>query len=111
HTTHSTLPRPMLGISRAAFDAFLLDQATAAGAQIMQPARVEHIDDTRGDGVRLIVRDLHRNTIDELVSSCVLLADGKSSLIGSSTTLTGDLGFKFHWSGFASAGNVIAMYV
>jgi 2-polyprenyl-6-methoxyphenol hydroxylase-like FAD-dependent oxidoreductase len=38
------LPRPMLGVSRAVLDGFLLDAARASGATVRQPARCERIE-------------------------------------------------------------------
>src|SRR5689334_12788651 len=97
HTTHSALPRPMLGISRAALDAFLLEEAKGSSAKIRQPARVEKMDNSSDSGVVLTIRDLAGNSLEKLPASCVLIADGKSSLMDASPAPSGDLGIKSHW--------------
>jgi menaquinone-9 beta-reductase len=110
HTTQSVLPRPMLGISRALLDAFLLQEARASGAKIWQPARVEGIDDSCPPELALRVRDLSSNSIEKLRASCVLIADGKSSLMDSSPAPTGDLGIKSHWTGIRAARDMIELF-
>jgi flavin-dependent dehydrogenase len=103
------LPRRMLGVSREVFDQFLLNEARAAGARVLQPARCEGVELTRA-GVRLRVRDLARNTIETSEPAHVIVADGKSALPGPAPTLTGDFGIKSHWVGIAGGRDAIELF-
>jgi 2-polyprenyl-6-methoxyphenol hydroxylase-like FAD-dependent oxidoreductase len=98
------LPRPMLGISRCAFDLALLDGARAAGATILQPARVEFID---ADLTTLTVRDLITNAITTLGADYILLADGKPA---APSPRTGDFGVKAHFAGVQDAAGTISLF-
>jgi flavin-dependent dehydrogenase len=103
------LPRPMLGISRAVFDEFLLDEARRAGARILQPFRCEGLDSTE-PGVRLRVRDLQRNTVESHEPAHVIVADGKSALPGPAPDHTGDFGIKSHWMGISGPRDAIELF-
>jgi 2-polyprenyl-6-methoxyphenol hydroxylase-like FAD-dependent oxidoreductase len=90
-----TLPRPMWGLSRHAFDDMLLDAAGRAGAVVRQPARCEALD-TRGRPlVRL--RDLTTNAVETLSPSHVIVADGKAAFATDAPAPTGDFGIKAHF--------------
>lgn len=89
------LARGMLGVSRGLLDSVLLRFASDAGATILQPARCEQVWPCSRPRVRL--RDLLTNRVSVLESDVVLLADGKSALIGSKPPATSDLGLKAHF--------------
>ncbi|MDB5356186.1 MAG: flavin-dependent dehydrogenase [Phycisphaerales bacterium] len=103
------LPRPMLGISRAVFDQFLLDEAQRAGTRVLQPARCEGLEPTR-TGARLRVRDLQRNTVETFEAAHVIVADGKSALPGPTPKYTGDFGIKSHWEGISGERDAIELF-
>lgn len=97
------LPAPMWGVTRSALDGALLEAARAAGAQVIQPARAERLI-AGADGSRrpaVMLRDLLSNTVRRLDADLVLVADGKSALLGAKPRATGELGLKGH---FAFAG-------
>jgi flavin-dependent dehydrogenase len=85
----------MWGLSRAVFDAMLLDAARAAGAVVRQPARCEDIARS-ASGVHVRVRDTVSNRVDLLGPTFVLLADGKGAALGAAPPPTGDFGIKAH---------------
>jgi flavin-dependent dehydrogenase len=93
---HVALPSAMLGVSRALLDSVLLRSASDAGATVMQPARCERILPGSRPVVRL--RDLLTNRTSEIEADVVLLADGKSALLGSKPPATNDLGLKTHFT-------------
>lgn len=88
------LPRPMWGLSRSAFDSYLLTAAQRSGATVLQPARCEGIE-TKPARVR--VRDLRTNDVRTLEADRILVADGKGSLTGATPPPTGDFGIKAHF--------------
>src|SRR6188474_2112436 len=67
-----SLPTPMWGLSRVALDGMLLDEARAAGARVLQPARCEAVEPS------LLIRHLATNAVETLHASHVILADGKA---------------------------------
>jgi flavin-dependent dehydrogenase len=87
------LPRPMWGVSRRRFDTFLLEAARGAGAEVLQPARCERIDDRA-----VTIRLLGPNVIDTLRPDHVILADGKGALLAARPAPTRDLGIKAHFA-------------
>jgi len=89
-----SLPDAMLGVSRALLDSVLLRSAGDAGATVVQPARCEHVAPGSRPVARL--RDLLTNRTSEIEADVVLLADGKSALLGSKPPATSDLGLKTH---------------
>lgn len=94
--THD-LPRPMWGLTRRTMDVALLGLARAAGAEVLQPARVESLDpDAAGITAALRLED---NAVVRRAFDLVLLADGKSALLGDKPRPTGDLGVKAHFRG------------
>jgi 2-polyprenyl-6-methoxyphenol hydroxylase-like FAD-dependent oxidoreductase len=94
------LPQPMWGITRRALDAALLDEAIRAGVFVEQPARSERID----SGPRVTVRDLVTNEVTTRTPSHLLIADGKSS------GLTGDMGFKAHFTNVDDVADTITLF-
>ncbi|MGH7176757.1 MAG: NAD(P)/FAD-dependent oxidoreductase [Tepidisphaeraceae bacterium] len=102
------LPREMLGISRFALDALLLDQAAQSGARVIQPARVERIEPGAPPGVRF--RNLLTNQVETISAGLVLLADGKSALLSKKPPLTAEMGIKAHFTGVGGAQNSIDMF-
>jgi flavin-dependent dehydrogenase len=98
------LPRPMWGISRTQFDAFLLDEAHAAGARILQPARCEAINGP------LTLRRLESNRIEALDADYVLVADGKGALLPSRPPRAHDLGIKAHFAGVDGPRDTIELF-
>lgn len=95
----------MWGISRAALDALLLDAARDAGAEVMQPARVEAIE--RG---RVLVRDLRTNDRETIAARHLLLADGKGALLPRRPRPTRDFGIKAHFTGVNAERAAISLY-
>ena len=86
---------PMWGLSRHAFDQFLLDAARQAGAGVLQPARCESIEP--GPPIVVRVRVLPSNEIWTLRPEHVIVADGKSGFFGVSPPRTNDFGIKAHF--------------
>ena len=87
------LPRPMWGVARRRFDSFLLDAARAAGADVLQPARCERIEDGA-----VTVRMLASNAMQTLRPDHILLADGKGALLPARPAPTRDFGIKAHFT-------------
>jgi flavin-dependent dehydrogenase len=102
------LPRAMWGISRVAFDQFLLEQARAAGATVLQPVRCEGFIEGHPPAVRL--RNLQTNTLTELRASVVLVADGKAALLPNQPAKTNDFGIKTHFENAHSRRDAIEMF-
>lgn len=102
------LPRPMWGISRARFDPFLLDAARRAGAIILQPARCEEIQPGVSPAVRL--RMLESNELRTVGSDCILLADGKSALLGKPPSRSSDFGVKAHFENVDGPRDTIELF-
>lgn len=88
------LPRPMWGLSRSRFDAFLLETARATGARVRQPARCEAV--LPGARPSLRVRMLESNDVVGIEADQAIVADGKGSLLRG-TSPTGDFGIKAHF--------------
>jgi flavin-dependent dehydrogenase len=97
-TIEFALPRPMWGISRRVLDDTLLGCARSGGVMIRQPSRIEQIE--RG---HLTVRDLASNAVRQIESSCILVANGKS-------TQTDDLGIKAHFSAIDGPRDAIELF-
>lgn len=94
-----SLPAPMWGVTRSALDGALLEAARAAGANVIQPARAEQLlPGTSATKPAVIVRDLLSNTVRRLQADLVLVADGKSALLGAKPRATGELGVKAHFA-------------
>lgn len=91
------LPAPMWGISRTVLDGLLLNAAAAVGCRVLQPARCERV--TRGPRPAVRIRDLSSNSIHSLETDHIIVADGKSALIGGGAPPpSGDLGIKTHFT-------------
>jgi menaquinone-9 beta-reductase len=91
------LPRPMWGISRRTLDALLLDAARSAGAEVLQPARCETIS-AAAPRPRIRIRNLYDNSIVDIASHRILLADGKAALLPHRPAATGDFGIQAHFA-------------
>lgn len=104
-----SLPRPMLGLSRARLDAALLDSATAAGAIVCQPARAERVDD-RDTAASVAVRCLTSNTVGEHTADYALIADGRAKLTANRPLPTGELGVKAHFADVGADPAAITLY-
>ena len=102
------LPAQMWGVTRKAMDAVLLDAARSAGAEVVQPARVERVEPGRPPAVTL--RDLSAGGVTTRRPDLVLLADGKSLFPGGKPKATGDLGVKAHFRGVDARPNRIALF-
>jgi flavin-dependent dehydrogenase len=105
-TAAMSLPRPMVGIRRSAFDARLLNAARNAGAIILQPARCESVDS--GPVVR--IRHLDDNLVETIAARLVLVADGKGALLGQPSRTTGDLGIKAHFANVDAPVDAIGLF-
>jgi flavin-dependent dehydrogenase len=101
------LPTPMWGLSRAAMDAALAEQAVRAGAVMRQPARVEALDPVT---LECTVRDLQTNHVAPLRAPHVLVADGKASLGVVKPAATNDLGVKAHFAGVEDNPDRITLF-
>ena len=105
----SDLPRPMWGVSRVVLDGLLIDEARHAGANVLQPARVERVEPGARPTVRL--RDLVTNAIERLETDVVLVADGKSALVnGGPPPPTGDLGIKTHFENVDGPRDAVELF-
>lgn len=102
------LPRSMWGISRIAFDPFLLDEARRSGAIVLQPMRCEEL--IPGPTPRVRLRDLETNELVEHESSIVLLADGKGALLPNPPAKTSDFGIKTHFENVSGPRDAIEMF-
>src|SRR5688572_13104978 len=91
------LPRPMWGVSRSRFDAFLLDAAREAGASVVQPARCKALSSHDYDHVVARVRHLDSNAVRDYHADVALVADGKAGLLPRRPMPTGDFGIKAHF--------------
>lgn len=101
------LPRPMWGLSRGKFDAFLLESARAAGAAILQPARCEAVASGVRPSVRL--RMLDSNRLTKLEVDRVIVADGKGALLRR-TSPSGDFGIKAHFKDVDGPRDTIELF-
>jgi flavin-dependent dehydrogenase len=101
------LRQPMWGISRLRFDLWLMEHARNAGAQIPQPARCEHIDES---APAVTVRDLKTNRISEIPTAVILLADGKRALATNRPAPTRDLGIKAHFENIRASRDAIELF-
>lgn len=102
------LPRPMLGLSRRAFDSFLLDAARDSGVTILQPARCEKI--VAGARPTFRIRLLDSNSMVAHPSDYVVVADGKGALIGNAAPPTGDFGIKAHFANVDGPRDTIELF-
>lgn len=102
------LPRSMWGISRVAFDQFLLDEARRSGAMVLQPVRCEKL--IPGQSPRVCLRNLETNESTEHTAPIVLLADGKGSLLPDPPQKTSDFGIKTHFEKVSGARDAIEMF-
>lgn len=90
------LPVELWGIARDVMDVEMLDAAHAAGAEVLQPARVENA--TPADaGWRVDIRKLPDNRIVSWRFDHLVLADGRGRPFHTPRA-TGDLGLKAHFS-------------
>lgn len=104
------LPRPMWGISRHVLDQLLLIEAGRCGADVRQPARCESLTDDAGSPV-VRVRDLLTNAVEEARPDWVIVADGKSALLGPSIPVpTKDFGLKVHFKDVAGPDDAIELF-
>lgn len=126
------LPREMWGISRHVLDQVLLLEAARAGVTIRQPARCEKLEaagiagesasasrDREGaDGPAeadsrplLRLRDLLDNAVTEERPDWVVVADGKSALLGGGPPPpTRDFGVKCHFKDVDGPGDAIELF-
>jgi flavin-dependent dehydrogenase len=102
------LPQSMWGISRVAFDQFLLDKARRAGAMILQPVRCEEI--APGAKPRVRLRELESNEVMECETSVVLFADGKGAFLPNQPAKTSDFGIKTHFENVSAPRDAIEMF-
>ena len=103
HGTHAiALPRPMWGLSRASLDMCLLDAARGAGAKVVQPARLESIENKP---LRLRVRRTGANRVEMLSTEWVLLSDGKTRGNG-----VRDFGIKAHFQSVHGPRDAIGLF-
>lgn len=103
------LPKPMLGVSRAVLDEYLLAAAKNAGATVLQPARVERVDAT-ASGTRVAVRCLASNNVNPLTADYVLAADGRAAFTSPRPAATSDLGVKAHFQNVSADPSEITLY-
>ncbi|HTL28996.1 MAG TPA: NAD(P)/FAD-dependent oxidoreductase [Tepidisphaeraceae bacterium] len=103
-----SLPKPMWGISRSSFDAWLLTAATRAGATILQPARCESL--TPGDPPSARLRLLESNETIDHTPSLILLADGKGAFLPTRPPITPDFGIKAHFNNVNGPRDAIEMF-
>lgn len=104
-TSRLELDGEMWGISRAALDTHLLDAARNAGAEVMQPARVEAIEPPQ-----VLVRDLLTNQRQPIAARHILLADGKGALLPRRPRPTRDFGIKAHFTGVDAEPDAISLF-
>jgi flavin-dependent dehydrogenase len=90
-------------------DQSLLNAAVSDGAALRQPCRVEHAAPANG-GVRLRIRALQDNTVEEQTFDQVLLADGRSGLLGEKPKPTGTIGIKTHYRHVQAAEDAVTLY-
>jgi len=104
------LPGAMWGISRASFDSILLQAAREAGVEICQPGRVEgHGQDARGTSwVR--VRNLESNSIENIQTDVVIVADGKGTTVAGRSGESGDFGIKAHFEVERCPGDAVQLF-
>lgn len=108
--THD-LGRPMWGLTRRAMDIALLAAAAEAGVRVLQPSRVEGVTDApvgRGSK-RVRVRD-EANVVSTYEADVVVVADGKSALLGEKPRATPDLGIKAHLRGVRADRRAIHLF-
>ena len=103
------LPKPMLGLSRAVLDEYLLDAAKNAGATVLQPARVERVDATES-GADVAFRCLVSNRVTQFAADYVLAADGRAAFSSPRPVATSDLGVKAHFENVAADPSEITLY-
>jgi len=104
------LPRPMWGISRHVLDQLLLIEADRCGAEVHQPARCESLG-TSGDRPIVQVRNLLTNEVTEERPDWVILADGKSVLLGGDVPRrTTDFGLKVHFNDVDGPTDAIELF-
>ncbi|QOV89633.1 NAD(P)/FAD-dependent oxidoreductase [Humisphaera borealis] len=104
------LPRPMWGISRHVLDQLLLIEAGRSGTEVRQPARCESLV-TTGPTPTIRVRDLLTNVVTEERPDWVIVADGKSALLGAEVPRpTKDFGLKVHFKDIAGPADAIELF-
>lgn len=101
------LPAAMWGVTRGALDSALLEAARAAGVHVLCPARAEQLP---AGGRSAMLRDLETNRVAEVPADLLLLADGKSALLGAKPRATGDLGIKAHFEGIRADAGAVCLF-
>lgn len=97
------------GISRRAMDPILLDAARVAGAVVIQPARVEQVQE--GNRPRVAVRRTGHSSVEWLEAEVVLIADGKGGAWPAGKPVaTGDMGIKTHFAGVDGPRDAIELF-
>ncbi|HEX3358077.1 MAG TPA: NAD(P)/FAD-dependent oxidoreductase [Tepidisphaeraceae bacterium] len=104
NTLSIPMPHAMWGISRSRLDQWLLNEARAAGAEILQPARCEQIRP------HIILRDLITNEMSQFDASWTLLADGKCLPGNHPPPSTADLGIKAHFTHITGPRDAIELF-
>ncbi len=107
-STTLPLPRPMAGLSRLAFDLFLLNAARAAGIVIRQPMRCEFVASAGRPELR--TRDLTDNTVQTLSPSFVIIANGKALAQRTRVSTATQLGIKAHFAGVDGPRDAIELF-
>ena len=103
------LPATMWGVTRHALDRLLLEAAIAAGVHVRQPVRCERV--TGGRPAAVAWRDLKSNEVGVAEADWVLIADGKSALLGGTAPPpTGDLGIKTHFTAVTGPRDAIELF-
>jgi 2-polyprenyl-6-methoxyphenol hydroxylase-like FAD-dependent oxidoreductase len=102
------LPKPMYAVSRRMLDGVMLEAATRAGAQVLQPVRCEQVNIDKPP--RVTLRFLDRNTTAQRHADYIILADGKSALPGPKPAATADLGLKAHFAGVNAPADSIGLF-
>jgi len=107
--THE-LAHGMWGLTRRRMDTALLATAEDAGVRVLQPARVENLQNTPA-GVSAAVR-YESNVVENVTADLALLADGKSALLpgADKPSPTRDLGIKAHFRNVSADASSIHLF-
>jgi 2-polyprenyl-6-methoxyphenol hydroxylase-like FAD-dependent oxidoreductase len=104
------LPRPMLGVTRRAFDAYLLRAAISAGVEVLQPARCEAIDAGRAAVTLRRLDGGGGGGVEVRRADVILLADGKGALLPHRPRPTKDFGIKAHFAGVPGPRDAVELF-